>query len=334
MLANELTLLSYIHQVAVQGKNTAVHRQEFYSLSQSPDEPIQAFVGRLHAKAAHCKFSCKCPNPTCNKNVSYSDAMVTDQMIVGVYGKDSQGEVLAKDASLPSFTEKFDLLQALGEGKRTQTHLNTSAISAHKSAYQLDKKLNQQKHHQVPPDSNQQPVMQQSAGQGRQRSNPQCARNTKQPQGCSGCGSTEHGRGTSVPRDGNCPHWDTTCTNCGKKGHVHHVCRGKSQSVAPPPPSGVAATLEDVSTLFGISSDDTSDVSPIPHMEWAGTQFVECSSPTIDIPASCIATIASTPAIPHMEWTDGRFTPCSPKKAKTSHSYGLPPGRCPSSCWA
>ncbi len=62
--------------------------------------------------------------------------MIMDQKIVSMYDKDSQGEVLAKDASLPSFTEKFDLYQALEEGKHTQSYLNTSSISAHKSAYQ------------------------------------------------------------------------------------------------------------------------------------------------------------------------------------------------------
>ena len=77
------------------------------------------------------------------------------------------------------------------------------------------------------------------------------------------------------------------------------------------PPSGIAAMLEDVLTLFGISNVNTCNMTPILQMELAGTQFVECSTPTINILTSCIATLASTPAIPHMEWTDGR---CPPKK--------------------
>ena len=39
-------------------------------------------------------------------------------MIVGLYDKDYQGDVLAKDITLKSFQEKFDLIQAHEEGKQ------------------------------------------------------------------------------------------------------------------------------------------------------------------------------------------------------------------------
>ena len=85
---DESSLLTHIQQVAGKGKNTAVHRQEFYSMMQSPDEPIQTFVGKLRAKAAHCHFRTTCSNTSCKADISYSDSMVTDQMIVGLYDKD------------------------------------------------------------------------------------------------------------------------------------------------------------------------------------------------------------------------------------------------------
>ena len=194
---DESSLLTHIQQVAVKGKNTAVHRQEFYSMMQSPDEPIQTFVGKLRAKAAHCHFRTTCSNTSCKADMSYSDSMVTDQMIVGLYDKDCQGDVLAKDITLKSFKEKFDLIQAHEEGKRAQNLLNTSSVAAHKSAYQRSKRFVE------PTDSR--PL---TGAPKREPRRPEAGprRETQHPAGCSGCGSTAHGRGTTLPRSGNCPH--------------------------------------------------------------------------------------------------------------------------------
>ena len=82
--ADKSSLLTHIQQVVVKGKNTVVHHQEFYSIMQSLDKPIQTFVGKLRAKAAHCHFHTTCSNTSCKADISYSDSMVTDQMIVGL----------------------------------------------------------------------------------------------------------------------------------------------------------------------------------------------------------------------------------------------------------
>ena len=101
---NEKELLTYMQRVAVKGKNPAVHRQEFYSLSQSPNEPLQQYVAKLQAKATHCNFSITCE---CTKTVSYAEAMVMDQMLVGLHDKGIQGEVLAKDSQLKTFNDRY-----------------------------------------------------------------------------------------------------------------------------------------------------------------------------------------------------------------------------------
>ena len=79
--ASEDNLLEHIEKVAVKAKNTAVHRQEFYAMSQASDEPILSFVSRLRSKATHCNFTTPCTcTTTSTATVSYSLEMITDQM--------------------------------------------------------------------------------------------------------------------------------------------------------------------------------------------------------------------------------------------------------------
>ena len=59
--------------------------------------------------------------------------MVADQMVVGIYDKECQGEVLSKDSSLSTFGKKFDLIQVYEAGKQAQSLLDTSAVAAHHS---------------------------------------------------------------------------------------------------------------------------------------------------------------------------------------------------------
>jgi hypothetical protein len=135
---NEDQLLEKIKTLAIKGKNKAVHRQEFYAMSQAPGQPIQAFIAKLRSKAEHCQFTFKCVSAACNRQTnSYAESMVADQMVVGCCDKDIQGEILAKDAQLTTFQEKFDLIQALEEGKRAKLQLGAeSALATHKSQYQ------------------------------------------------------------------------------------------------------------------------------------------------------------------------------------------------------
>ena len=111
-------LLAKIKSAAVIGKNKAVHRKEFYSLTQSPGEHINFYVARLKAKAEHCNFVIECSNAACEHQVnSYSEAMIADQMTRGIHDKDTQEELLAKDKQLTSFKERYDLIEANELGK-------------------------------------------------------------------------------------------------------------------------------------------------------------------------------------------------------------------------
>ena len=98
--ADEEGLLNHINNIAVKGINTAVHWQEFYGMAQVAEQPIRAFVGQLRSKAAQCDFTTKCTSSRCSQNISYSDIMFSDQMIVGLYDKECQADVLARNQTL------------------------------------------------------------------------------------------------------------------------------------------------------------------------------------------------------------------------------------------
>ena len=164
-------LLDKIKRVAIKGKNKSVHRQEFYGMSQVHDQPVQAYVAQLRCKAEHCRFTVKCTSEACEHHVnSYAESMVSDQMVVGCSDSDIQQEALAKDSLLHTFQEKFDLIQALEEGRRAKSQLTpaTTIAAAHKSQYKKQQ-------------------VQQKVSLNSDKGN-----NDLQHQ-CSGCGSKEHG---------------------------------------------------------------------------------------------------------------------------------------------
>ena len=244
-LCDEANLLKHIKQIAVEGKNPAVHRQEFYAITQSPDQPVTAFVGSLQAKAAHCCFNTKCE---CGKDASYTEDMVADQMIVGLYDKDVQAEVLSKDASLVSLKDKINYIGAIEEGKRATSSLGSSSVAANKSQYKSQQCYKPPLRHKI--------------GHSTPKQSPK--------QGCSGCGSHDHGSGTDRPRAKYCPHWQSICSKCGRRGHVDTApCRTVTPSSTGPEESNVGSFTSSLFTLgFSAIQPLESGDKMIPHMEW------------------------------------------------------------------
>ena len=172
-------------------------------MQQAPSQPIQQFVAKLRAKAEHCSFQLKCSSPNCNNTTnSYMASMVADQMTVGCYDKDIQGEVLAKHSQITTFDEKFDLIQALEDGKRAKQQLGSeSSLAAQRSTYQR--------------------------GRNRPKTPTPIGGKNAHKYSCSGCGSTDHGNGTDKSRKHHCPACREQCSNCLTKGHLATVCRSK-----------------------------------------------------------------------------------------------------------
>ena len=266
-LANltEAALLEKIKSAAVIGKNKAVHRKEFYEIQQAPDEPINRFVAKLRAKAERCNFTQKCSAAGCGQINSYADEMVCDQMTYGLYDKDIQQEVLAKDKTLESFEDSYALIEAYELGKQAKAQLDShskSEVNAFRSKYQQEQHRKDKGLKQI----------------------------------CTGCGTTKH---SGKQREDECEAWGMQCKNCGRSNHLTDVClherkekqgkdekpdktkrRAQSDDDDDEKPSRNAAAAweeqENVSWFlaFGVDIDHRSET---PHIEWNGKEFVEAN---------------------------------------------------------
>ena len=111
-------------------------------MTQSAGEQFTNFVSRLRAKARHCNFTFKCQSETCDHaENNYSVAMITDQMVIGLYDDEIQCEELSNDRTLQTFDSKFQFIKGLEKDRKTknQLHKDTSTASTVKSQYQLEK---------------------------------------------------------------------------------------------------------------------------------------------------------------------------------------------------
>ena len=164
---DEKSLLQKIRQTAVKKKNTAIHRQEFYSMKQDQGQTTQQFLSMLKSKADHCNFQIECSSEACNHKInSYKSIMIADILTVGCADQDIQEELLVRSATTKTLEEKIELMQAMESGKSARTDINGhSSVQAQRST--------------KPHDSN--------------------------SKGCQGCGSLSHGPGTSLPRKNHCP---------------------------------------------------------------------------------------------------------------------------------
>ena len=243
----ETALLEKIKATAVVGKNESVHRKEFYEYQQAPDEPINRFVAKLRSKAERCNFTQACSATECEQVNSYADQMVRDQMICGLYHKDIQQEVFAKDKQLSTFKETYALIEAYELGKQAKDQLDnrsTSEINAARSQYKMN--------------------------QGNKVTS------------CPGCGTSKH---NGQPRETKCPAWGEQCFQCGKMNHFARVCQQSKEVEKKDPESTQAAVKwedysQDNASWFlaaqsrSNSSIDIDDNSRLPHVEWDGSKLI------------------------------------------------------------
>ena len=283
---NEKTLLEHIKTLAIKGKNKAVHRKEFYGMSQAPGQPVQAFVGKLKSKAAHCNFTVKCTSNLCQHQTnSYAELMVSDQMVVGCNDPDIQEEVFAKDSQLGSFHDKFALIQAIEEGKTAKSQLVAETPASTVAVSQYQKKKKSEKLSQKPPIK------------------------------CQGCGSSGHGRGTDMPRARHCPAWDKICDHCHIKGHFSSVCRNKVQQVSPQTDSSAHHTFQgnDVgNTSYFFAHDEPEDATFSQQLRQKNKSAWQQRSHPMER-----TTLYKRILVPHMEWNGDRFKATKPKSLPT-----------------
>ncbi|RDH89254.1 MAG: hypothetical protein DIZ77_16200 [endosymbiont of Seepiophila jonesi] len=191
----EKDILDSIHRLAVKAENVMVSRVALNNLQQQADEGIRNFTARVKGQADLCQFTQKC---TCTKEVRYTDEMVRDVIIRGLYDQDTQREVLGMQEQDMELDALIKLLEAKEIGKKTQASI-LGDTGAGISRYKRDK-------------------------------NPSQIDNQNRHFKCHYCGRTGHGTNTNgrtskANREANCPAFNATCNKCSLTGHFSAVCR-------------------------------------------------------------------------------------------------------------
>ena len=91
----EKTLLEEVRNVFVKKRNRMVNRLKLHNLLQGEDQPVQQYVAMLKSIARTCKYTVDCPGDNCDTRVDYSEEMVLDQLVRGLFDSEIQRKVLS-----------------------------------------------------------------------------------------------------------------------------------------------------------------------------------------------------------------------------------------------
>ena len=90
-------LLAAMKSLAVIPVATCVLRTELLQLRQNRDEPFRSFVAKVRGKAETCSYAAKC---TCGADVNYTDHVIRDVILNGLFDTDIKREVLGASGVL------------------------------------------------------------------------------------------------------------------------------------------------------------------------------------------------------------------------------------------
>ena len=193
-------LLEAMRKLAVRSQNTLVNVVKFLDLVQDQDESAGSFVARLKGQANICNFSVKCTSITCGLNISYTDQMVTHQLVRGLSDQSIQEQTLAHSADVDKLdlTKTLKFVEAKEAGKRSSNILTETAGLNRISEFQKQKMVN--------------------------KIGPAPIDNRK----CGWCGLSGHGGCPNrQTRKEKCKAFNHTCENCSAIGHYSTSCKKK-----------------------------------------------------------------------------------------------------------
>ena len=197
---NNLTedqLLDEVKRLAVRGESTIISRVTLRRMFQDSQEDIRHFATRIKGQATLCEYNVKCPQ--CQRDVSYANSEIRDQICTGLADNEIQKDVLAlRDQK--TLEELINFIEDKEAGRRSQNALNNQGAISKISQYK------KQQTQQTKPSSE------------------------KDSDICGWCGNTGHGRrAPSDIRKKHCPASNATCDKCGLLGHFTSVCKQKWQ---------------------------------------------------------------------------------------------------------
>ena len=200
----ETLLLAQIKKIAVRVVHKTLHLQNMWTMNQSPEESVRAFVSRLIGTAELCDLFVTCARAGCGQKTSFRDHVVMQALLRGMYNTDIRTRVLSRtqNEELQSLSAVVDYIaaeEASSASFSSLTHSNT--LAGQKSTYKN-----------------------QSRTQGTTEPLPL----TK----CSHCGNKHPGDNSSDSRKQHCKAYNKKCTKCAKLHHFAGVCKSTPQNAA------------------------------------------------------------------------------------------------------
>ena len=190
---SEINILDSIYRLAVKAEKVMMSRVVLNNIQQQANEGIRNFTARVKGQADLCYFTQKC---TCTNTVRYTDEMVRDVIIRGLYDQDTQRDVLGMQEQDMQLDALINLLEAKEIGKKTQASiLGETGDSI--SRYKRDKYPSKADYQNKPGKCH------------------YCGR--------AGHGTNENGRISKANREANCPAFTATCNKCSLTGHFSAV---------------------------------------------------------------------------------------------------------------
>ena len=248
---SEEDVIKKIKTLAIRQENVMVARVQLHNMTQDRDEPVRTFTARLKGQASVCQFSVECTG--CKVQVDYSDIIIRDAMIRGLYDEDIRLDILGdSDLAQKTLEDATAAIEAKESGKRTASRLmprpgaEPASSSAGLSSYQkLNKRQQPGKHN--PPATPKQP---QQAAQN------EC---------CGYCGQRHPRPSSRKERASICPAYGHMCSGCKIPHHFESVCRrGQKPHESRSATTAVDDSSETFNLLCSVGSHKLPSASP-PH---------------------------------------------------------------------
>ena len=90
----EDTLMKVIKTIAVITVVVSIRRSVLLSIKQDHGESSISFFARINGKAATCAYTIDCSSETCNQKFNFTDIIVKDVLVTGLFDDDIRKEVL------------------------------------------------------------------------------------------------------------------------------------------------------------------------------------------------------------------------------------------------
>ena len=110
-------LLASMRSLAVIPVATCVLRTELLHIRQERDETFRAFTARVRGKAETCDYNTSCE---CGKNVDYTDHIIRDVLLNGIYDAEIRREILGVSGILEKPVN--DVIALVESKEMTATH--------------------------------------------------------------------------------------------------------------------------------------------------------------------------------------------------------------------